>query len=442
MESLRQVWTQSKAFRTFLIIAILWFVLRLAFQFAYQSNFGEKWFLADDMQAYKLAAERLVSHAELYRPEEMKTISAFQYAPSFALAYYPLTRLPVAVLSIGWMLVQAAVWLFLWLRWNAILAALELKSAREILVRTLPVWLIFSTFWADVAYANVYVIMALLATLLLEAVLNHRLGWSIVWLGLIIQIKPQWAFPIFIPLCLREWKFLFKLLGGAGLLYLACMGASMLVVGSGFIFSQYLAYLRFMSTLNSYFPWTKLPFLGYNHSLLQTLIHFAHWPYSALTAGVATFIKVLLVAPLVWVSWQFGQTHRTQAHALLLALGWYLAIFLMMDVVWEVTLVLPILALVWPTMRNPWERWGLGILIGVYAALDIWQIISYSIWGDAILWQGNSYMLTDPALYVPIILLVLLGFHAALLRTLIAQRLPRRQLVSPVIEAVQKAPPV
>ncbi len=58
MESLRQVWSQSKTFRTLFIIAIVWFVLRLAFQIAYQSNFGEKWFLADDMQTYKLAAER------------------------------------------------------------------------------------------------------------------------------------------------------------------------------------------------------------------------------------------------------------------------------------------------------------------------------------------------------------------------------------------------
>lgn len=441
MESLRQVWVKSKAFRTFLIIAILWFVLRLAFQIAYQSNYGEKWFLADDMQTYKMAAERLVTHADIYRPEEMQTISAFQYAPSFALAYFPLTRLPIAVLAIGWMLVQAAAWVFLWLRWDSILAALELKSAREILARTLPIWLIFSTFWADVAYANVYVIMALLASLLLEAVLKHRLGWSIFWLGLIIQIKPQWAFPIFIPLCLREWKFLFKLLGGAGLLYLACMGASMLAVGSGFIFSQYLAYFRFMSGLNSYFPWTKLPFLGYNHSILQTLIHFSHWPYSALTVGTATLIKGVLLAPLVWASWHFGRAHRTQAHALMLALGWYLAIFLMMDVVWEVTLVLPILALVWPILRNTLERWGLGILIFIYAALDIWQIISYLIWGDAILWQGNSYMLTDPALYIPIILLVLLAFYAILLRQLLAQELPSRQAISPNIEAVQKAPP-
>jgi hypothetical protein len=89
-----------------------------------------------------------------------------------------------------------------------------------------------------------------------------------------------------------------------------------------------------------------------------------------------------------------------------------------MDVVWEVTLTLPILALLWPTLRAGWEKWTCGILIGTYAALDIWQMASYSIWGDAILWQGNSYVLTDPALYVPVILLVLLVLYAALLRNL------------------------
>ena len=194
MESYARSGSNPKLFSP-LIIAILWFVLRLAFQIAYQSNYGEKWFLADDMQAYKLAAERLVTHADIYRPEEMKTISAFQYAPSFALAYFPLTRLPIVVLATGWMLVQAAAWVFLWLRWDSILAALELKSAQEILAWTLPIWLIFSTFWADVAYANVYVIMALLASLLLEAVLKHRLGWSILWLGLSSRSSRSGLFP-------------------------------------------------------------------------------------------------------------------------------------------------------------------------------------------------------------------------------------------------------
>ena len=419
METLRKVWKQSKLFRVFFIITLLWFTVRLFFQFAYQSNFGTQWFLADDMQAYKLAAERLIGHDNIYRPEEMKTIEAFQYAPSYALVYFPLTRLPIPVLSVGWMLVQILVYLFLWLRWDSLFAYLELKSAREILTRSLPVWLIFSTFWSDLAYANVYVIMALLATLLIEAVLKRRLGWSILWLGLILQIKPQWAFAIFIPLCQRDWKFLLKLIAGAGLLYLGCMGATMLAVGSNYTLSQYSAYFRFMISLNSYYPWTKLPFLGYNHSVLQTIIHFTNLPFSAVTVGIATLIKVILLAPLVWVSWRFGQIHRPQSHALMLALGWYLGIFIMMDVIWEITLTLSVLALIWSTLRAIWEKWGLGILIGVYVALDIWRLASYLIWGDTILWQGNGYVLADPALYVPIILLVLLALYAALLRNLL-----------------------
>jgi hypothetical protein len=393
------------------------------------------------MQAYKLAAERLVAHAEIYRPEEMKTISAFQYAPSYALAYFPLTRLPIPALAVGWMLLQVAAGSLLWMRWNSLLAALGLKTAQEILARTLPVWLIFSTFWADLAYANVYIIMALLATLLLEAVLKRRLGWSILWLGLIIQIKPQWAFAVFIPLCLRDWKFLFKLLAGASLVYLGCMAAAMLIVGPGYILNQYLAYLQFMAALNSYFPWTKLPFLGYNHSVLQTIIHFTNWRFSPLTVGIAAVIKVILLAPLVWVSWHFGKTRRTRAEELLLALGWYLAIFIMMDVIWEVTLALPVLALVWPMLQKSWERWMVGVLLGIYAALDIWQIISYAVWGEAILWQGSSYILTDPAIYVPIILLVLLASYVILLKILVSQQISGGKLVSPYIEAIHKNPP-
>jgi hypothetical protein len=421
VESVRNTWSKSIVFRIFLITAIVWLVIRLGFQIAYQSHFGGEWFLADDMQTYKLASERLVDHENMYRSEEMLKVAAFQYAPSFALAFFPISQLPLPVLSIGWMLVQMTAYLLLWLRWNSLLTDLDLKPVKEILIRTLPVWLIFSPFWADLAYANVYVIMAILATLLVEAIIKHRLGWSILWLGLILQIKPQWAFAVFIPLCQRDWKFLFKLLAGAGLFYLGCMGATILVIGPDFILSQYLAYSRFMFSLNSYFPWTKLPFLGYNHSILQVVIHFTKLPFSTLTAGITALIKAILLIPLVLVSWQFKKKYPAKSHALLLAMGWYLAFFIMLDVVWEVTLAMPVLALVWPTLHNLWERWILGILIGIYAVLNIWQMLSYGIWGDSILWQGYSYLLSDPAIYIPIILLVLLALYAALTRDLISQ---------------------
>jgi len=265
--------------------------------------------------------------------------------------------------------------------------------------------------------------------------LKRRLGWSILWLAIILQIKPQCSFAILIPLCQREFKFLFRLLAGAGLVYLGCMGLTMLAVGPGYVWSEYLAYIRFLLSLNSYFPWTKLPFLGYNHSILQTIIHFTGWPLSRATVGLTAFIKVVLLAPLAWVSWRFGQIHRPQSHALVLALGWYLGIYFLMDIVWEVSLVLPILALIWPMLHVRIEKWILAILISLYVVLDFWQTVSYLIWGDAILWQG-SYVLTDPSIYVPIILLVLLALYVVVLRFLFTQQMPSRQIYSSTIETI------
>jgi hypothetical protein len=310
---------------------------------------------------------------------------------------------------------------------------LGLNSAKEVLVQTLPAWLIFSAFWSDLAYANVYVIMALLATLLIAAVIKRRLGWAIIWLGLIIQIKPQWAFAIFILIGQRDWKFLLKLLAGAGLFYLSCMGATMLVVGSNNTLSQYSAYFSFMTSMDDYYPWTKLPFLGYNHSILQTVIHFAGLPLSKLTLGIANLIKLVLLVPLLWLSWQFNQINRPQSHALMLALGWYLGIFIIMDVIWELTLTLSVFSVIWPMLRATWGKWGMGMLVGIYVALDIWRAVSYLIWGNNILWQGSGYVMTDPALYVPIILLVLLALYIALLRNL------RRPIKEYLIESPTKA---
>ena len=101
----------------------------------------------------------------------------------------------------------------------------------------------------------------------------------------------------------------------------------------------------------------------------------------------------------------------------MLALGWYLGIFIAMDVIWEASLALAILALLWPTLHSAWEKWGLGSLIGIYVVLDIIRLAGYLIGGDAVLWQ-DSYLLTDPAIYIPIILLVFMVLYAALLRVI------------------------
>ena len=79
---------------------------------------------------------------------------------------------------------------------------------------TLPVWIIFSAFWGDLAYLNIYVITALCCTLLIEAILAERLGWALVWASLLLPTKPYLVFPLIIPLILGRPRFFWKLLVG------------------------------------------------------------------------------------------------------------------------------------------------------------------------------------------------------------------------------------
>jgi hypothetical protein len=49
--------------------------------------------------------------------------------------------------------------------------------------------------------------------------------------------------------------------------------------------------------------------------------------------------------------------------------------------------------------------------------LDIWRLVSYLALGDKVLYQG-AYVLSDPLIYVPWIMMVLLVFYALLLQKL------------------------
>jgi len=64
--------------------------------------------------------------------------------------------------------------------------------------------------------------------------------------------------------------------------------------------------------------------------------------------------------------------------------------------------------------EQKWTRVFLWVLFGPYALLDIWRLVSYIAFGDSILYQG-AYVLTDPLIYIPWIMIVLLVFYAMLL---------------------------
>ena len=69
-------------------------------------------------------------------------------------------------------------------------------------------------------------------------------------------------------------------------------------------------------------------------------------------------------------------------------------------------------------MQQRWAKilvWGIFLL---YAFVDVIQLVSYLIGGDSVIQMQGEYVLTDPSLYVPLIMMVILVFYFILLKRL------------------------
>jgi hypothetical protein len=308
---------------------------------------------------------------------------------------------------------------------------LGLDRAKETLAWLLPLWLVFSQFWADLGYLNIYVFMALLSTLLIDGVLHERTGWSVFWLAIILQTKPQWAFAAAVPLLLGRYRFFFKLLGLSIVAYAAIVGVVMLAAGPAYGWRQYGDYAQFLLNMRSNLVWRgpDAPFLGYDHSITQIVVYLLGT--APATVALATGIKLLLLIPLAAVGLRHlrqptGRPGQTLPRlGLDLAFVLYLGAFIWLDVVWEVTFGIVVFTYLLATLEGRNDRvWAWAIFLP-YALVDLWQIISVATFGFDVVVPG-PFVLTDPAIYVPLVMIVILAFYALLIRRLWATAPPLR----------------
>jgi hypothetical protein len=431
VEYLPEVWSRSKTFRIILVIASIYALLRLIVHFFYLTQF-----FPDDLRVYLEAANNLLLRQELYPQGTLTRADSFQYAPSFALAFVPFLWLPRGLVALIQTLLHLGAYGLLYVGWSRIFRRLGLDRANEMLAWTLPVWLVFSQFWGDLGFLNVYIFMALLATWLIDAVLNEHLGWSLLWLSIILQIKPMWAFAVVVPLLLGRYRFFLKLIALAAVVYVAIAGVVILATGPTYGWQQHVDYVRHLASMQGgNFPW-RTPdkgFLGYNHSITQIAVYWLGVTPFALR--LASGIKVLLLAPLAWVSLRrllqpIGRAGvDAPQQGLDLAFAFYLGTFIWLDVVWEVTLGIAVFTYLLATLDSHQQVarivvWGVFLL---YALVDFFQLIGVAILGmDAIL--PGALFVTDPSIYIPLVMIVILTFYALLVKRL--WRAPTRQIVS------------
>lgn len=439
MNEIRTQWKKSKVFRVLLWAALVYAVLRMAVQalllvyIASAPAIAPDGQVASDLQIYVNAAQHFAAREDLYLKGSLEHLEThYPYSPAFALMFMPILLLPLPVLVPLDAILHIAAYVFMYFRWGRIFKRLQLPRAAQMLVKLLPLWIVCTAFWDDMAYLNIYILMALAATLFIDAVLEERLGWGIFWLGVIIfPIKPQWAFAAAIPLLLGRNKFFLRLMLGSILAYCVVAGATVLMGGIEYGLRQYSDYVVFLGRLSRDFPWRGLdsPFLGYNHSVVQTILYF--FGVSPTMMKITTLVKVILLLPLGWVSVKYlmhpVNQRGDEVPQLALDFGFalYIAAFLWLDMVWEVSLGIAVFTYLLAVTESRAERILASIVFISYCLLDFWRLLSFAILGEDAL--SGAYIITDPSAYVPMILFVLLAFYAILLRRLFARAAAPRQ---------------
>jgi hypothetical protein len=422
-------WSRSVTYRVLLSLAIIYAVLRLAFQVFLFTDALDPAAMADGTRAsatlqrsYITAARHFQAREDLYLKDSLQHIEThYLYSPAFALFISPILLLPLQSLLPLMVIIHVAAYTLLYIWWNQIFEQSNLFPIARQWARLLPLYLVFSAFWDSLAYMNMFIIIALFVTFLIYALLQEKLDWAAFWLGaVLLQFEPYWALVLILPLVLRRYRFFFKLLAGTALAYLIVAGITVAAGGFDYGIRQYQDYFSFLAHLTRDYPWwgPDKPFLGYNHSIMQSVLYFLG--VSAANMRLATIIKLILLLPLGWISLKFlrhpGKEAANAAPGTTLALifALYLGAFIWSDMVWELSLGVAIFAYLLATLgkkQNPILLW---LLFGLYALLDIWRSISYMTL------RGNvpylvSYVPADPLVYVPWIMMVILVFYAMLL---------------------------
>ncbi len=437
---IKQLWQNSKTYRVLLTVTVVYAVLRLVVQgvvlammlFPEAKIMGgipawvdvEGPVVPADLQIYLNAAKHLSARQDLYLQGSLARLEDhYPYAPSFALAFVPFLWLSPVGVSVVHTLLHIIAYGILYVKWGQIFRRLGLDYATKMLTWSLPVWLLFSSFWTDLSYLNIYIIIALFATFFIEAVLTERLGWSLFWLSIILQVKPHWAFAVAVPLLLGRRRFFLQLLALTVVVYIAITGTTLLIVGPAYGLEQYREYVAFLGRLSRDFPWRgpEKAFLGYNHSIKQTIVYW--FGVSKQMLQLATLVKLLLLVSLgvTCLRYLLRPVNRRGDEepqlGLDLAFALYLGAFIWLDMVWESSLGIALYPYLLGTTQQRLVRTWLHVAFLPYALLDPWRVGSLVFGGMDIILPG-PYVATDPAIYFPLIMVTILMLYAVLVTRL------------------------
>ena len=161
------------------------------------------------------------------------------------------------------------------------------------------------------------------------------------------------------------------MVGLAVVAYAGVVALTCLAVGPAYGLQQHADYYSFLWNMRQNFPWRgpEAPFLGYNHSISQTVTYLAG--LSPMTLRLALGIKTVLLVPLAVLGLRHilnpvGRPGREVPRlALELAFALYLAAFIWLDMVWELSLGIAMFTylLGWGRLPLVWTHVWVSLLL-------------------------------------------------------------------------------
>jgi hypothetical protein len=431
---------RSRLFWALVIVTALYFVVREGAQLAIHAGWldiggmmatsaeaGQEvnaWF-GRDLGVVVGAANRLVERRDMYPIDKwMASFDEYNYSPFYALFISQIsTRLPFNVHAFLHALVSLAAYAALFFTWRRLFPLLGMSQASEALVGVLPLWFLYAAWWGDAILLNIYILLALTVSWLFYLIWKGRLWPSALLLILILQVKPQWAFPLALPLVLGRFRFFAKLVALVVGGYLLVAIATVLWLGRDYGLAQYYAYYRMLAIAPNKIPWHGPgEYIGYDHSIAQ--IYFYLFGYTDAAWPIVRFIKVLILAPLAVVAIRLMRRNQADqpGPALEAYFALYFASFIWLDLVWETTLSIVVFVYLMMVLKERWARWLVAVPFVWYALVDLWQLIGIPlaslVVSEADMLKHGPPLWADPSFRLPLIMLVILTCYGLLVKRL------------------------
>lgn len=451
-----EILTQKpKWFKILLVITSIYFIFRVIAQQAVHLGLLDLgldpevtlWF-GRDLRIVVTAALRLAERGNTYYLGEWgEGFDIYNYTPFYALLISQIaTRLPFNIHAFLHGFITIAAYIFLFLSWLKIFPKMGLSQVNAIMISFLPLWLIYEGFWSDLILLNMYIPLTLVASWLFVFIWQEKLIPAAILLVLILQVKPQWAFALALPLVLGNFSFFIKLLLLTVSGYLGVILATTLWLGWDYGIVQYQDYYTMLSIAPLKITWHGPDeFIGYDHSIAQIYFYlFGYTPEAWLTVR---FIKLALIIPfgiIVFISWlrcRRGQVVQLQPSQILeVYFALYFVAFIWLNLVWEITFAIILFIYLWGMATKSWEKWVFAVPFLIYAVADLWRNIGVplaaAILGEKTLSTQGIPVWADPLFQLPIIMIVVLtGYILMSRRFLLATRtsdspaIPERQII-------------